>query len=166
MLTRVILLAAAFILPACASDQGESGAATASKTDAPAAAGPRRILDSYARAVNEKNTAILAAIVTPDVQWLSVSGGEAKTEVEGRQRLVEWTAAYFENMPTVRSRVEGPIAGAWADLDGKSPGRYIAAREHVAWKGKDGSERRQSALVVFELDKGLIRRVWYFPTEK
>lgn len=162
MLTRATLLTLALILPACASSPSGGPATTA----AGSSAAPRRLLDEYARAVNEKDTRILAVIVSPDVQWLSVSGGEVKAEVEGRQKLLEWTASYFQSMPTVRSRIEGPIAGAWADPSGKTPGRYVAAREFVTWTGKDGNERRQSSLAVFEIDKGLIRRVWYFPSEK
>ncbi len=42
--------------------------------------------------------------------------------------------------------------------------RRQAALRHARWQGKNG-ERTQSALAVYEVEEGRVRRVWYYPVQ-
>ena len=48
------------------------------------------------------------------------------------------------------------------DRDGWTVGPYVAIRERVSWTAKSG-RRTQTALGVYEVRDGRVRRVWYYP---
>ena len=65
-----------------------------------------------------------------------------------------WTG-YFNALPSARATLESSMVS----------GSYVTARERASWKTKDGTERSQAALAVYEIRDGLIARVWYYPAE-
>jgi hypothetical protein len=44
-------------------------------------------------------------------------------------------------------------------------GSFIAVQERAFWTTDKGKEVSQQSLAVYELQDGLIRRVYYFPAE-
>lgn len=114
--------------------------------------GALAVVEAQLQAFNRHDVAALAAGVAPDFVWLSVSGDSVAVEVRGRAEFERGMAAYFAELPDVRSTIEDAVVN----------GRFVAFRERVRWSGKDG-ERSQSALAVYEVEDGLIRRVWYYP---
>ena len=57
--------------------------------------------------------------------------------------------------PTCRSTVE-----VYQEV-----GPYVSVLERAEWQS-DGKTKRQSSLCVYELQDGLVRRVWYYPAAK
>ena len=45
-------------------------------------------------------------------------------------------------------------------------GAHVSFRERVTWTAKDGTRRVQSALGVYEVRDGKIKRAWYFPSTR
>lgn len=115
-------------------------------------AGALAVVEAQFQAFNRHDAAALAAGVAPDFVWLSVSGDSVAVEVRGRAEFERGMAAYFAEFPDVRSAMENAVVN----------GRFVAFRERVRWTGKNG-ERSQSSLAVYEVEDGLIRRVWYYP---
>jgi hypothetical protein len=74
-------------------------------------------------------------------------------EIAGRDALAEMLIAYRNSNPTVVGKTR----------DWSQNGPYIAVTETASWTTQDGSKQSQSATSVYEMEDGLIRRVWYFP---
>ena len=41
----------------------------------------------------------------------------------------------------------------------------VSVRERASWKSKSGEDRSQNAFAIYEVADGLIRRVWYYPSQ-
>lgn len=48
-------------------------------------------------------------------------------------------------------------------LEVNQTGPHVVFRERANWTGTDGQLRSQTAIGVFEVRDGLVRRAWYFP---
>lgn len=94
-------------------------------------------------------------MVTEDVVWLNISADKITVETRGKEQLRRGLAAYFKSTPGARSKLE------WVQVAGSR----ICARERAYWKGKSG-EKSQASLSIYEFQKGLIVRVYYYPAEK
>lgn len=97
----------------------------------------------------------LALLVTEDFQWLSVEGDQIRVDTEGREALRTGMVDYFASFPDVTTDFEYGISGS----------TYVSVRERVRWTTKDGAAKTQSAVAVYELQDGKIRRVWYYPSD-
>lgn len=107
-------------------------------------------------AFNRHDVEGMVARVARDFVWLSVSGDEVTVEARGRETLAEGMRSYFASLPTVRSEVEENMVS----------GRFVVVRERATWTSDSGEERTQASLGVYEIDDGLIQRVWYYPAER
>ena len=116
---------------------------------------PQQQVQGLLDAFNAHDVDRMAAFLTDDVEWLSISGSEIAVEASGKPALREAMAGYFKSVPGARSEIEGSFVS----------GDYVVVRERAFWRHQ-GQERSQSALVVYQLVEGLIARVWYFPVEK
>lgn len=107
-------------------------------------------------AFNAHDAEAFAALCAEDVKWLGVDGDSLSVDGAGRESIREWLAGYFGSLPDVRSDVSSLTQS----------GAHVAFHEHVTWTAGDGSPRAQSALGVYEIRDGAIRRAWYFPSER
>jgi ketosteroid isomerase-like protein len=114
----------------------------------------QRVRD-YVLAFNERALDTMLAMVTDDVQWLSVAGDKISVDTEGKLKLRESMAAYFKTTPTTKSELEWVQATA----------TRVAAMERASWQSQSGP-RSQAGLSVYEFRDGLIARVYYYPVEK
>jgi hypothetical protein len=61
---------------------------------------------------------------------------------------------YFAAVPSARSTIEGRMPA----------GRFVSVLERAHWT-VGGEPRSQSSLSVYEVEDGLIRRIWYYPVQ-
>ncbi len=111
------------------------------------------VISSYTEAYNDRDVAAMSALMHPDIQWLSVEGDQIVVVADGKADLVAQMTDYVASPSATtsllgRSVVDGP---------------FIAVQETASWLGADGSTAEQSALAVYEINDGLIVRVWYYP---
>lgn len=115
---------------------------------------PGDVVERYVAAYNDHDVDAMLALAHPEIQWLSIVGDELRLEAEGRDALGKALRGYFESLPSSRSTIEAMMPS----------GRRVSVRERAEWETPSGP-RSQSALSVYEIADGLIRRVWYFPAE-
>lgn len=116
---------------------------------------PATVVKSYFAAMNRRDLGVLAAWVSPDVEWFSVAAGERILEVADRDELAQAWRSYFARFATTRVTIESLAAA----------GDTVAVIERAEWRqGQDSGSRR--SVGVFELEGGRIRRITYFlPTQ-
>ncbi|MGS2718987.1 nuclear transport factor 2 family protein [Paraglaciecola aestuariivivens] len=114
------------------------------------------VIASYSAAWNSKDLKEMSALMHPDIEWASVVDGAVVIEVAGKDALVAELKTWFSvpSLPTGSLR------------DWSINGNYVAVTETAHWLDKTGKAQGQSALTVYELQDGLIRRVYYFPSQK
>jgi hypothetical protein len=110
---------------------------------------------AYMDAFNRHDIPGMAERVAEDFVWFNVTSDSASVEVKGRDKLRRSLGSYFEHTPTVRSVIESIT----------SSGDYVSFRERATWNTLLG-EKSQTALAVYEVKNGLIRRAWYYPAAK
>lgn len=106
-------------------------------------------------AFNAHDADAFAALCADDVKWFGIAGDSQSVDGEGRESIRSWLTDYFESLPDVGSEISDLTHG----------GSHVAFREHVTWTAADGTPRGQSALGVYEIRDGKIRRAWYFPSD-
>lgn len=104
---------------------------------------------AYVAAFNAHDTEAMMAMVTDDVQWLSVQGDAITVESGDKQQLREGMRSYFKSCSHCQSQLSHLFA----------TGERVSALELAGSSG-------QQSLSVYEFSDGLIRRVYYFPAEK
>ncbi len=109
----------------------------------------------YVAAFNKHDVETMLAMVSDDIEWLSVAGEKVTVETQGKTKLRESLVGYFKSTPGVKSELE------WVQVTASR----VAALERASWQGKTGP-KSQASLSVYELRDGLIARVYYFPAEK
>ena len=112
--------------------------------DDPAAAAQRQ-LDAY----NAHDADAFAACYAPDVRVERLPGGEVVAE--GREALRALYADLFRREPARRADLLARVAC----------GRFVVDHERVA--SGPGAEPK-FAVAIYEVEGGLIRRVWFPPT--
>ena len=115
---------------------------------------PSDLVERYMAAYNDHDVAAMLELAHPDIQWLSIDGDEVQVVTEGRDALGEAMRGYFESAPSSRSVIEATMTS----------GSRVSVRERAEWETASGT-RSQAALAVYEIVDGLIRRVWYFPSD-
>jgi hypothetical protein len=152
-MTKPQLAAAAILLFAAGTSLT---AFTSSPEPAPAAPGgsAREVVERFVAAYNRHEVEAMLALAHPEIQWLSVEGEKISVETAGVAALGESMRKYFRSLPSSRSSIEGMVEA----------GRFVSVRERARWEGKTG-ERTQSALAVYEVEEGRVRRVWYYPVQ-
>jgi len=136
--TIVAQLAALLLLPLA------PGGATAQETESSALAVARALMDAF----NEHDADAMAALVTSDFElYYFDEDGAASLSTKGPEQLRADMVSYFASRPSVRSTIVGAIDGPV----------FVSFREQIVGG--------QSSLAVYEVRRGLIRRVWYYPAE-
>ena len=97
---------------------------------------------------------LVVALVTDDVEWLSVDGRQVMVESAGKEALGQGMTGYFDSCPSCRSELESLTATE----------SRVSTVERAFWESKDGPASQRS-LAVYELEGDRIRRVYYFPAE-
>lgn len=113
-------------------------------------------VDAYVAAYNARDLEAMLSLMHEEVQWLSVEGSEVAVFADGKDDLSSQMAQYFASPMATISRIEG----------GVRDGRFIAVREVASWTDSAGEPRSQSAMAIYEIDGGLVRRVWYYPSSE
>jgi len=147
---RVGGLIALLILVSCSGD--ERGA----RSEVVALSPLLQVVHGQMDAFNRHDVAAMAAGVAPDFVWFSVAGEELTVEVRGRVAFAESMRSYFASLPSVRSELEESLIS----------GSLVTIRERASWTDGSGVERSQTAMGVYEVQDGLIQRVWYYPAER
>jgi hypothetical protein len=114
---------------------------------------PVKIVSEHLHAFNAGDVDGMATMQHPDIEWLSVNGNSITVEVAGRDALSKNMAEYFQS-PT-------KVTGSLRDWSVNDP--YVSVTETASWTAKDGTQKSQSSMTVYELEDNLIRRVWYYP---
>lgn len=120
---------------------------------APAAdTAPAAVVRAYIAAYNAHDIDAVVSFLTPDFTWINVVGDSVSIEARGPADIRAQLAAYFRELPTARSELEDvTVLGPW-----------VSARERAHWVGARGP-RSQASLSVYEVRRGRLRRVWYYP---
>jgi len=111
---------------------------------------------SYIDTYNAGDIAEMRKLMHPEIQWISVEGSAFEVAADGREALVEQMTAYFASPSVPRSTYEQIIEN----------GRFLTMRETAHWTDSAGKQQAQSSIAVYEFERGLVRRVWYFPAQK
>jgi acetyl esterase len=118
--------------------------------------GPEAVVRAHLADFNARNVDAMAKRVAEDFVWYDVNGDQTKVETKGREALRKGLEGYFKSVPTAKSELHMLTTN----------GRFVSARERVTWKNAKGEPRSQNAMSVYEVEEGLIKRVWYFPAVK
>ncbi len=115
------------------------------------------VVRSALAAYNTRDAAAVTAHYADDIAWFGVGAdGKQSVEGEGRAALEKWLAGYFKQFPDVRAELS----------DFSQTGAHVSFRERVTWTAPDGTTRAQSALGVYEVRDGKVKRAWYFPATR
>ena len=122
----------------------------------PVASKSHPVIAAYSESWNEKDIHKMAALMHPDIQWLSVKDNTIVVEISGKSKLVAEMQQWFDS----------PDLPAGSLRDWSINGNFVAVTETAAWTDKSGTAQSQSSLTVYELKDKLIRRVYYYPSVK
>ncbi len=117
---------------------------------------PEMVVRALLAAFNAHDVDAMAKRVADDFVWFDVTGDKLNVETRGRDALRKGMEGYFKKNPTATSGVHMLSTN----------GNFVSVRERAAWKTKNGESRAQTAIAVYEVVDGLIKRVWYFPTQQ
>ncbi|NNC37389.1 MAG: nuclear transport factor 2 family protein [Acidimicrobiales bacterium] len=131
------------------------GACTKSKALSPIFDSSQALVQSYSDAYNAKNLVGMTALMHDDIEWINLEGSDLTIITVDKDSLVSELKSYFNGDSKASIRLS----------DWSTNGEYVSVKETVSFTLKDGSEVSQASLSVYELDDGLIRRVWYFPAQ-
>lgn len=155
-LWRALLAAAVAILGAVTP--GASGAHPAQDrgdgAEQEAVRSPAETIEAQLAAFNAGDIATLAANVAPDFVWIAVDSSGSTVELTGREQFQRSMEGYFAGVYEPRAEIDGMVVS----------GNFVAVREVAYWQGAEG-EMSAASLAVYEVRKGLIHRVWYYPVE-
>ena len=113
------------------------------------------VVRGYEAAFNAHSPEQVGRWLHEDLSWLAIDGDQARLEARGRAAMLQWLQGYFAQLPDVSARIE----------TFHGDGRYVAVHECLSWH-HEGQARQQCAHGTYEIDNGLIRRVWYWPVER
>ena len=114
------------------------------------------VIDKFVTAFNAHDAAKMASMVSEEFQLFSMNEeGQADLATSGPAALESEMTQYFAGLPSVRSTIDGR----------NEVGNYVSFRETASWKAKDGQEKSQSSLAVYQVKDNKIHRVWYYPAQ-
>jgi hypothetical protein len=109
-------------------------------------------LHAYLAAYNAHDVEAVVGFLDPEFTWLRVDGDSVHVELHGIEAFRASLTQYFAQLPSARSEIDVITAlGPW-----------ISVRERATWTGRSGPQA-QSALSIYEVRAGKLRRVWYYP---
>lgn len=113
-------------------------------------------VEQYTAAFNARDVNAMAALMHPDIQWITISGDQSKVTTDGKELMVNEMESYFKSPTRISSSLSG-----WS-----VNGDYVTVIETASWLDGEGKRQAQSATAVYQIADRLIRRVWYFPEQK
>lgn len=125
-----------------------SGCAT---TRSVAPSTPLKVVESYFASLNRRDLLALTAYTTVDVEWFSQIDGERIQEVAGRDALAKSLTQFFDKYTATHWRIEGA----------ETVDNRVVVRERSEWS-ENGKTQSRTALGVYELSDGRIRRITYY----
>jgi len=114
------------------------------------------IVTDYIQATNEKDLEHITALMHEDIEWIQITGSEQQIMAGGRDAL----------LAEIKSMMDSGFEATSALSDIADNGRFVTAIETVSYTRKNGEPATQSANSVYEIEDGIIRRVWYYPAVK
>ena len=120
---------------------------------APSPADPLAVAKLFVEGFNRHDPGAMIAQAAPEVQWLNVTGDRIVPDATGQTALRDWMAKYLSVYPTMRKTIEQSMVHA----------PFVSVWERDRWKGKDGGERTQAQLVIYQVEEGKIQRIWRYP---
>lgn len=108
---------------------------------------------AFVEAYNARQLSPMTALMHPDIQWLAIDGDSVVVMADGKADLSAQMETYMASPSATRSTLSTPIVD----------GRFVAVQETAHWTNDAGDATAQSSLAIYELEDGLIRRVWYYP---
>ncbi|GAA0484323.1 hypothetical protein GCM10009096_28630 [Parasphingorhabdus litoris] len=114
------------------------------------------LVEKYTAAFNARDVNAMAALMHPDIQWITIRGDQSEVTTDGKQRMVSEMEFFFKSPTRISSSL-----GGWS-----VNGDYVSVIETASWPGSNGKRQAQSATAVYQIADRLIRRVWYFPEQK
>ena len=129
--------------------------ALAHEEDAPRVS-QSEIVAAYVDAYNARDIDAMLALMHDEVQWLSVEAESVSVFANGKADLAAQMREYIASTMVTTSEIDA----------GFVDGRFVAVREIARWNGQDGEPQEQSALAIYEIENGLVRRVWYYPATR
>ncbi len=115
-----------------------------------------RTASAYVDAYNSRDLPAMLALMHDNVQWLSVADSKVEVFANGKADLARQMESYLASPTATTSEIDGSVRD----------GRFVAVREIARWTDGEGNLKSQSALAVYEIEGGLVRRVWYYPETK
>lgn len=88
-----------------------------------------------------------------DIKWFYIQGDNMDISTSGKAELRAGMESYFDSLPSARSESVDEIIN----------GPFIAIKERAMWKTSSGEQRSQTALGIYEVIDGKVKRVWYYP---
>ncbi|WP_370339413.1 nuclear transport factor 2 family protein [Parvularcula marina] len=114
----------------------------------------RDVIEDFVAAYNAKDLDGMMALAHPDIEWIAIDGSESEVFSAGTAALAEEMTGHFSSATFPHSELSN-----WSVNDD-----FVAVTETARWTGADGEEKAQSSIAVYQLEEGLIRRVWYYPS--
>jgi len=127
---------------------------TVSAHEKPKQAG-QSIVENYTAAYNAKDAEAMGRLMHDDIQWLTVKDDQISITVQGKSDMVTGLTGYFKGPMTITSTLSG-----WGINS-----IYVSVVETASWTSKSGEKRAQSSNALYQIENGLIHRVWYFPEQ-
>lgn len=141
MFKTVFAVLAASTLAACEPAATVSGAA------------PNPTISTYVAAYNAQDLAGMVELMHPDIEWISLEESEAIVYTTGVEQLSSELEAHFARPSESTSELSN-----WS-----TTGPYISVTETIRPETAQPGDEVAASLSAYELQDGLIRRVWYYP---
>jgi ketosteroid isomerase-like protein len=116
---------------------------------------PQQQVRRFVAAFNAQDVDAMLELTHAEIEWFSIDGDKLGVETRGRVALRTYMLGYFKSCPSCRSKLTQMAHTA----------TRVSAIEVASWQGKEG-RRTQRGMAVYEFQDGLIRRVYYFPSEQ
>ncbi|QQS40336.1 MAG: nuclear transport factor 2 family protein [Acidobacteriota bacterium] len=107
----------------------------------------------FTNAYNQGDLKEMLDLVHDEVSWHRIDGGTIRTETKGKAALKESLDSYFAGERRTVSKIEKIMTS----------GNFVTVTERATWNDKDGVQKSQAAVIVYEFKDGLILNVWDFP---
>lgn len=116
---------------------------------------PETTVRAFTDAFNAKDLEAMAKRAAEDVTEFQADRDPPRADLKGRAALRSRLEAAFKRTPSLRKELH-MIA---------TNGDFVSVRERSTWKMETGEDRRQNAMVMYEVVDGAIRRIWTFPAQ-
>jgi hypothetical protein len=114
---------------------------------------PAAVVRDYVAAFNAKELNAMLALVANDLVWMSIADDSLADLGRGAGAFQRLLAGYFRAVPSARSEL----------LELSATGPWVTTHERTRWDASASGVAGQSSVVVYEVRRGLIRRVWFYP---